>query len=314
MGISIVKCIVTGGAGFIGSNLVDELIRRGEEVVVLDNFRTGQRKFLEDFKGKVVNIDLLEPKENWAREFKGVDSVYHLAANADVKNGWKHPRFDLEQNVKATLAVLEVSVEYGAKEIIFSSTGSVYGEAHQLPTPENSEFPTQTSLYGASKVSAESFIAAYAEANLIKATVFRFVSALGQRYTHGHVIDFVRQLLQNPHKLKVLGNGNQTKSYMHVNDCVRGVIELRTNNRFEVFNLGSTEYCSVKESISWILDELRIKPEIEFSDSNKGWIGDNPFIWLDVSKAKRHGWETTFSIEESIRATVNWLLKNRQFI
>lgn len=314
MGICHLKCLVTGGAGFIGSNLVDELCRRGNEVIVLDNFRTGQISFLENFKGKIINADLLETNRSWSKDLEGVEIVYHLAANADVKDGWKHPRYDLEQNVHATLAILEESAKFGVGEIIFSSTGSVYGEATQFPTPENAEFPIQTSLYGASKISAESYIAAYAEAELIKATVFRFVSALGQRYTHGHVIDFVRQLINNPNQLKVLGDGNQTKSYMHVDDCVRGVIELRSNEKFEIFNLGSMEYCKVNESINWIIDEMNVNPEIEYNGGSKGWIGDNPFIWLDVSKAKQNGWAPNINIEQSIRFTVQWLLKNREYI
>lgn len=308
------KCVVTGGAGFIGSNLVDELVRQGEEVIVVDNFRTGKKSFLAGFEGEIINSDLLEPNGKWQDAFVGADVVYHLAANADVKDGWKHPRFDLEQNVEATLAVLETAVSNSLSEIIFSSTGSVYGEAAELPTPEDAKFPQQTSLYGASKLSAEGYISAYAEAGLIKGTVFRFVSALGQRYTHGHVIDFVRQLHASPEKLHVLGDGLQTKSYMHVDDCIQGVVNLRSKSKFEVFNLGSNEYCKVNESISWILDEMKLTPEIEYSGGSKGWIGDNPFIWLDVSKAKKSGWETKISIEESVRLTVQWLLQNRDLI
>ncbi len=308
------KCLVTGGAGFIGSTLVDELVQRNNEVLVLDNFRTGNRNFLKNFKGKVINTDLLDPNRPWASEFKDIDVVYHLAANADVKDGWKHIRFDLEQNLHSTLATLEVAVENNVKEFIFSSTGSVYGKASKFPTPEDAPFPVQTSLYGASKNAAESYISAYAEAGLIKATVFRFVSVLGERYTHGHVIDFVRQLLIDPKLLKVLGDGHQTKSYMHVTDCVRGVIDLRTDKKFDVFNLGNPEYCNVKESISWILDEMQLHPEIMFSGGSEGWIGDNPIIWLDVKKAYENGWEPKFNIEQSIRNTVRWLLENRNYI
>lgn len=307
------KVLITGGAGFIGSNLADWLINQGKTVAIFDNFSTGKNEFvskgIQTFRGSLTSDpEILE------KALSEVSTVYHLAANADVRDGWLHPRLDLQQNVEATCNILEASVRAGVSEFVFSSTGSVYGESETLPTPEDAPFPVQTSLYGASKASAEAFVQAYATAGKLKATVFRFVSVLGARYTHGHVIDFVRQLEKNPNQLIVLGDGTQKKSYMLVDDCVRAVASLRGQENFTTFNLGVNDYCSVKQSIGWITDELGIQPEVIYGEGNKGWVGDNPFIWLDVSKADLHGWKATSSIEDSVRATVRWLKQNPKIL
>lgn len=304
---------MTGGAGFIGSNLVDELISQGHEVIVFDNLATGHLEFISP-KSSFVEGSITENSEILRSALSGVATVYHLAANADVRDGWKQPSRDLHQNTLATCALLEACVESGVKEFVFSSTGSVYGESMVFPTPEDAPFPVQTSLYGASKASAEAFINAYATANKIRATVFRFVSVLGPRYTHGHVIDFVRQLSKDNSKLSVLGDGYQRKSYMHVTDCIDAVVSLRGTENFNVFNLGSDSYCTVRDSISWICDELGVNPEITFGNGDRGWVGDNPFIWLDVKKASLGGWKTRRSIEDSVRETVRWLLQNREIL
>lgn len=310
VGVSkLTKALVTGGAGFIGSNVVDKLISLGQEVVIFDNFSTGRDSFLNP-AAEVVSGSLTGNLIDLKRALVGVSVVYHLAANADVRDGWSHTSLDLEQNVIATCLLLQACVDAGVEEFVFSSTGSVYGESEIFPTPENAPFPIQTSLYGASKASAESFIQAYASAGKIKATVFRFVSVLGPRYTHGHVIDFTRQLEKDKSRLTVLGNGHQRKSYMHVDDCVNAVVSLRATDGFSLFNLGSNTFCTVRESINWICDELGLQPEITYGESDRGWIGDNPFIWLDVSKANSSGWKAQTSIEESVRHTVRWLKEN----
>jgi UDP-glucose 4-epimerase len=307
------RVLITGGAGFIGSNLADFLVSEGNEVSVIDNFKTGRKEFLEHFPGDVIEADLLSNREVLAQALKGKDVVYHLAANADVRDGWSHPRLDHEQNIVVTLNVLEEATSAGVKEFVFSSTGSVYGETAVIPTPENAPFPIQTSLYGASKTSAEAFIQSYAEANRIKATIFRFVSVLGPRYTHGHVIDFARQLEADQSKLQVLGDGRQRKSYMHVKDCVRAVSHLRGPANCEIFNLGRNEYCEVNDSIGWILSVMGLDPVISYSGGDRGWIGDNPFIWLDTQKARSFGWEAAITIEESVKETVQWLLAHEAF-
>lgn len=304
--------LVTGGAGFIGSNLADELANSGESVRIFDNFSTGKKEFLNKNinKFEIYNGDLKLDRELLDKSTYEVDTIYHFAANADVRFGWENPRIDLDQNLIATLNVLESAVRNGVKNIIFSSTGSVYGEASKIPTPEDYGLPIQTSLYGASKYSAESFIQAYAKSGKINATIFRFVSVLGPRYTHGHVIDFVRQLKNNPDKLKVLGDGFQRKSYMHVSDCINGVLNLRGKSEVEIFNLGTDETCTVNESISVICNQLNLSPEIIYAGGKQGWVGDNPHIHLDIKKAENFGWKPNKNIKESIIDTVNWLNNN----
>ncbi len=301
---------MTGGAGFIGSHLVDHLLAMGKEVVVLDNFSTGRKEYLEGSLAQVVNIDLTSDVSTLLPHFKGVDTVFHLAANADVRFGWEHPERDVEQNVVVTSRIAEAASMAGVSDFVFSSTGSVYGEAVIVPTPEDVPIPVQTSLYAASKISAESFLAAYATAGKFKATIFRFVSVLGPRYSHGHVFDFVKQLKANPKALHILGDGKQRKSYMHVDDCIAALLEIRGDTSYGVYNLGAPTYCMVDDSAGWIVDELGLDPIITHAGGERGWIGDNPFILLDVSRAKDRGWETKKSIEQSVRDTVRWISEN----
>jgi UDP-glucose 4-epimerase len=221
------RALVTGAAGFIGSNLTDRLLERGDSVRGYDNFSTGRPEFLQSAlkssSFELCRADLLDlPKLTAA--MAGMETVYHLAANADVRHGPEHTRKDLEQNTIGTANVLEAMRECGVKRIAFASTGSVYGEPEVFPTPENAPFPVQTSLYAASKLAAEGLIAAYCEAFGMQSWIFRFVSILGERYTHGHVFDFYEQLLQHPETLQVLGNGKQRKSYLYVQDCIDAIV------------------------------------------------------------------------------------------
>ena len=308
------KVVVTGAAGFIGSNVVDALLREGASVVGVDNFSTGERTFLDgalaNGRFSLVEADLLTAE--LAAVFEGADAVIHLAANADVRFGWDSPTRDIEQNLLATQRVLEGMRAVGVDRLLFSSTGSVYGEAEVIPTPEDCPIPMQTSLYGASKFAAEGLIGAYAEGAGISGSVFRFVSVMGPRYTHGHVVDFLRQLLADPTRLRVLGDGTQRKSYMHVDDCVAGVLSRLTERpKFEVFNLGFDGYCTVNQSIGWISERLGIEPVLEYSGGDRGWVGDNPFIYLDTSRMRSTGWTTRHTIREAVEATVDYLVDNR---
>lgn len=304
------KVVVTGGAGFIGSNLVRELTNRGCSVLVIDDLRTGKLTNLEGLDFSFLQQDLLADSFDLSDALMGASEVYHFAANADVRDGWSHPRLDFEQNTVVTLRVLEACVQAGVEHLIFSSTGSVYGESTQIPTPENALPTIQTSLYGASKIAAEAFIEAYTEAGKIKATIFRFVSVLGPNYSHGHVIDFVNSLVRNPGELMILGDGSQKKSYMHVSDCVKGVIELRGPGSCEIFNLGFDGYCDINESVSWITATLGLNPSLRYTGGDRGWVGDNPFIWLDVKKANSYGWKAQESIKDSIVETTQFLISN----
>jgi UDP-glucose 4-epimerase len=309
------KCFVTGGAGFIGSNLVDRLLTNGHKVTVYDNFSTGMLYFLmkpEDRSNlTIIKGDLLMQME-LLHAMEDHDMVFHLAANADVRFGLEHPSKDLYQNTIATFNVLEGMRKNKISKIAFSSTSAIYGDPNTIPTPENVAFPQQTSLYGASKLACEGLIEAYCEGYNMQSWIFRFVSILGERYTHGHVFDFYKQLVAHPDYLDVLGNGLQRKSYLYVQDCVDGILQVidKRNAPVNIFNLGTDEHCQVKESIGWICDHLDLKPEIRYTDDRKGWIGDNPFTYLNTTKALSTGWKPTLSIKESVIKTVEYLETN----
>lgn len=309
----VTKIVVTGGAGFIGSNVTDALLARGDEVWVVDNMSTGRAEFVNPSAHNVLDLDIADPREKsrLGEVLAGTDTVYHLAANADVRFGMNDTMRDINQNVIATVNLAEVADAAGVKHIVFSSTGAVYGDSVEHPTPENTHFPVQTSLYGMSKVAAEGILSSFAANGHFSATSFRFVSVLGQRYMHGHVIDFVRQLVRNPQTLTVLGDGYQRKSYMHVNDCVRALLTLRASSDYEVFNLGAPDYCTVRDSVAWITERMSLTPELVFTGGDRGWVGDNPFTWLDVDLAGSHGWVAGISIRQAVEMTVDWLLANQ---
>lgn len=307
--------IVTGAAGFIGSTLVDRLLSEGHQVTGVDNFSTGQRRFLEGASKnqnfRLVETDLLDLCA-LKQVFSGGEAVFHLSANADVRFGTEHPRKDLEQNTIATYNVLEAMRANGIKKMAFSSTGSVYGEASVVPTPEDGPFPVQTSLYGASKAAGEGLISAYCEGFGFQACIFRFVSILGERYTHGHVFDFYRMLKADPSRLQVLGNGKQRKSYLYVQDCIDAILLAmgKVTDNVNIFNLGVDGYCEVNDSIGWICDELGVGPKLEYSGGDRGWIGDNPFIFLDTKRIRALGWKPKFGIREGVIKTVEYLRAN----
>ena len=259
----------------------------------------------------LLEIDLLD-LDALKNAFLGCGAVIHLAANADVRFGTDHPRKDLEQNTIATYNVLETMRSNGIKKIAFSSTGSVYGEAPVVPTPEDGPFPIQTSLYGASKAAGEGLIAAYCEGFGFQSWIFRFVSILGERYTHGHVFDFYQKLKADPSRLHVLGNGKQRKSYLYVQDCIDAILLAmdKANDKVNIFNLGVDGYCEVNDSIGWICAELGLQPALEYSGGERGWIGDNPFIFLDTKKIQSLGWRPKFGIREGVIKTVEYLRAN----
>jgi len=311
-----VKCFVTGAAGFIGSNLVDRLLSLGHPVTGYDNFSTGQERFLEGALRhpgfELVRGDLLR-FDDLARAMSGCEIVFHLAANADVRFGTRHPRRDLDQNTIATWNVLEAMRQHGIRRIAFSSTGSVYGEARVIPTPEDCPFPVQTSLYGASKLAAEALIAAYCEGFALQGLIFRFVSILGPRYSHGHVYDFYQQLLEHPDRLRILGDGHQRKSYLHVEDCLDAILRAveTVKAKITILNLGAAEYCQVNDSAGWISGHLGLQPTLEYSGGDRGWIGDNPFIFLDCARMRSLGWQPRYTIRESVIQTIAYLRENQ---
>ena len=307
--------IVTGCAGFIGSSLVDRLLSTGCKVTGIDNFSTGQLAFIKDAlldkNFKFLELDLFD-LESLLPAFESGTVVCHLAANADVRFGTDHPRRDLEQNTIVTYNVLEAMRANNIKKIAFSSTGSVYGESPVIPTPEDGPFPIQTSLYGASKAACEGLISAYCEGFGFQSWIFRFVSILGERYTHGHVYDFYEKLKNNPRQLPVLGNGKQRKSYLYIQDCLDAILLAleKASDNVNIFNLGINGYCEVNHSIAWVCKELDVSPKLIYSGGDRGWIGDNPFIFLDTKKITSLGWTPKFSIKEGVVKTVQFLKDN----
>ena len=312
------RACITGGAGFIGSNLADHLVARGIEVVIVDSFRTGRRQFIDHllrddaatlYEGSVLDGALLE------RAFEGCDWVFHLQANADVRGGLDHPRLDLEQNTAATSNVLEAMRSVGCTRIAFSSTGSVYGEPEVFPTPEDAPFPIQTSLYGASKLAGEGLLAAYAHGYGFTSLIFRFVSILGERYSHGHVFDFFKALRHDPSCLRVLGDGRQQKSYLYVGDCVSAISTAAEHHEARpgetgIYNLGTDETVVVNDSIATICSQLGVTPELDYAGGSRGWAGDSPLIHLDCSRIRALGWAPTLTIREGIVRTLEWLEAN----
>ncbi len=311
--MGIRRVCVTGGAGFIGSTLVDELIGRGIHVRVVDNFRTGRPEFVnpavELHRGDVLDRDTL------LRAFDGCDWVCHLQANADVRHGFERPFFDLEQNTTATAHVLDAMRQTGVTKVFFSSTASVYGDLDMEAIPEDAPFPIQASLYGASKVACEGLCSAYASGFGFTSVIGRWVQIIGERYLHGSVVDFVRKLQRDPHNLYILGDGLQRKSGLYVKDLARGIADAIAEHDTEpgthIYNLGTDETFTVNESAALISSLMGLSPRFTYSGrKNGGWIGDNPHMRLDCTKIRGIGWQPTLTVPEAITRTVEWLLSS----
>jgi UDP-glucose 4-epimerase len=313
------RACITGGAGFIGSNLADRLLAGGVEVVILDDFSSGRREFVDGLAAasgvRLIEGDVLD-RTTLDRVMDGCDWVFHLQANADLRRGLEHPRRDLEQNTIATSNVLEAMRAHGVRQIMFASTGSVYGEPEIFPTPEDAPFPLQTSLYGASKLAGEGLIAAYATGFGFTGVICRFVSVLGERYTHGHLFDFYRALKHDPNNLRVLGDGRQEKSYLYVGDCLSAVLTAVEHHERDpgahVYNLGTEETLRVDESIAIVAEHLSLTPKIEHTGGRRGWIGDSPLISLDTTRIRALGWKPQLSIRQAVVRTLEWFEANEQ--
>lgn len=312
------RAFVTGGAGFIGSHVVDALLADGVEVVVYDNFCTGSQLFLppEGSSGlRIVRNDVLNVPALEAA-MSGCDFVFHFQANADVRGGRDNTRVDLEQNTLATWNVLESMRKLQIKGIAFASSSAVYGEPEIFPTPENCA-PLQTSLYGASKFACEAMIQAYGEYYGIRSFSYRFVSWIGERYSHGVIFDIMRKLEVDPTRLPLLGDGTQKKSYLYVKDGVRGILRgIRAAQELKnIFNLGHDEFLTVVDLARLVLDELGMAGiPLEFGGGKRGWLGDSPLVHLDTTRLKQLGWRPETSIEEGIRRTVRYLAEHRELI
>lgn len=302
------EVIVTGGAGFIGSNIVSLLLEKNFIVHIFDNLSTGNINNIFLDKVKFYNIDLKKDYKKWPRI--SASAVYHFAANADVRGGLKDHDIDLHENLLVTKNVCDYSVANNIKNFIFASSATVYGEPNIFPTPE-SFYANQTSLYGASKLSCEAFIQAYSNYGYFKSTIFRFVSWIGKGYSHGVVYDFVKKLLKDPSKLEILGDGNQVKSYLNVADGIKAVMNISNIHKenSSIFNLGHDQIMKVKKLANIVCNEMDLKNvKYEYGLGKRGWIGDSPLVHLDTKKAKSYGWEPRISIEEGIRETVRYLV------
>lgn len=316
--LDISKALVTGGAGFIGSHIVDNLVNAtAAQVVVYDNFCTGQELFIQHHRDndrvEIVEGDTLD-LEKLKSSMAGVDTVFHFQANADVRGGIENRRLDLEQNTIATWNALEAAKEAGAKRFVFASSATVYGEPEVFPTPEDCA-TTQTSLYGASKLSGEAMIQAYSEYFGIQSFIFRFVSWTGERYSHGVVYDFLKKLKDNPKQLEILGNGKQKKSYLDVSDGVRGIFTAlaKAPDLKNVFNLGHDEVCTVIEVADAVCDEIGLNDvEYVMTGGERGWIGDSPLVQLDTTRMKNLGWAPNVTNEASLRRTAAYLQQHPQ--
>ena len=302
------EVIVTGGAGFIGANIVNALLKKGLRVNVFDNLSTGNIDNLPLDKINFYNIDLKKDYHTWPN----VDAscIYHFAANADVRGGLNDHNVDLNENLLVTKNVCDYSVKKNIQKFIFASSATVYGEPNLFPTPENFT-SNQTSLYGASKISCEAFIQAYSNYGYFQSTIFRFVSWIGYGYSHGVIYDFVKKLLKDSYKLKILGDGKQIKSYLDVRDGVDGVINISdlNNKNSSIFNLGHFQTMNVKNLADIVCDEMNLNEvKYDYTGGERGWIGDSPLVHLDTQKANEYGWMPKISIEDSIRETVRYLL------
>lgn len=316
------KILITGGAGFIGSNIALDLVKKKKEVVVYDNLSTGNKKNLKNIiKNKYftfINADLLN-KKKLNETLKNIDIVYHFAANADIQNTFKNPKVDFNQNILCTFNLLEAMRKNNVKKILFASSSAVYGEPKKIPTPENIKIPIQTSLYGAAKLSSEQLISAYCSGYNFKAVCFRFVSLVGPYYTHGHLIDFIKQLKLNKSKLLVLGDGLQRKSYLHILDAINAInlaskYHLNSKNiiaqNFNVYNIGNNSYIKLNVSINLIIKLMKLNPIIKYTGGKRGWKGDNPFVFLNTNKISKIGWMPKYTVEQAITKTVKWLIDN----
>ena len=306
------KSIITGGAGFIGSHLADALVARGDEVIVIDNLATGTAdhlaRHIESDSLLLLTDDLLE--DGWQDAFAGAQRVYHVAADPDVRASAGAAYEVYRQNTEAAMRVLEAMRIHEVPELVFTSTSTVYGEADQLPTPES--YPTTPiSLYGASKLACEAFIASYCHTFDMYAWIYRFANVIGMRSTHGVIYDFINKIRSNPEELEILGDGTQTKSYIYISDCIeamRAGLEAVDKSRVYTFNIGTTDMTSVTRIAELVCETMQASPEFKFTGGKRGWIGDVPVMLLDASKLTDLSWKQAYKSEEAVKKAINDLL------
>ena len=311
MRLAGLKVLITGGAGFIGSNLVDALIK-SNEVVVLDDLSSGKLENIahhqHDERFTFIEGGLLDEKA-LSRACNGVDIVFHLAANPEVRIGTQNTWVHIEQNVLTTHALLEQMRKKRIKEVVFTSTSTVYGEAESIPTPESYGPLVPISIYGASKLACEALICAYCHSFNMRSWIFRFANIVGQRSEHGVIHDFVKKLMEEPSRLEVLGDGTQKKSYLYVRDCVDAILHSIESSQesVNIFNIGSDDTTEVNRIAEVVVEKMGLE-DVELRYVNKldgrGWVGDVRHMLLSCEKLRKLGWVPNHSSEESVRCAV----------
>jgi UDP-glucose 4-epimerase len=307
-------CVVTGGAGFIGSHLVDALVARGERVIVIDSLCAGSRDHLAGHldKGTVslLPCDLLG--DGWQQALDGAERVCHLAADPDVRMSSVSPESQIRNNITATFRVLEAMRTGSAEEILFTSTSTVYGDATLLPTPENYTPLEPISVYGASKLACEALIASYCHTYGMTAWVYRFANIIGPRSGHGVIPDFIGKLRKNPCSLEILGDGTQSKSYLMVDECVDAMLFAagHANDRYNIFNIGSDDWVNVTTIAEIVCDEMELRNvSFHYTGGSRGWVGDVPKMQLSIERIKALGWSPKRGSRESVREAVRAMIR-----
>jgi UDP-glucose 4-epimerase len=300
------KILVTGGAGFIGSHIVDRLIEMGHEVTVYDNLSSGKMGFVNE-EAEFIRLDLARERERI--KLDSFDEVWHLAANPDVRVGEYSPAEIYENNIQATYNLLEAMRRDGVERIVFTSTSTVYGEA-KIPTSE--DHPTYPiSIYGASKLACEALIFSYCHTFNMQSWIYRFANVIGRRSTHGVIFDFIQKLLKNPKKLEILGDGEQNKSYIYIDDCIDAmIVGMKADERINVFNIGSDDQIKVRRIAEIVSEAMGLEPEFVFTGGKRGWKGDIPVMFLSSGRLKRLGWRARYNSEEAVRRAVEDLLND----
>jgi UDP-glucose 4-epimerase len=301
------RAVVTGGAGFIGSHLVDRLVSEGTGVTVIDDLSCGKKENVSP-KAAFVCKDI---RQDLSSELRGIDTLFHLAADPDVRSSAVNPAKSFEQNVAGTFAVLESCRKADVKHVVFASTSTVYGEADVIPTPET--YPcAPISNYGASKLACEAYLSAYSSSYGIKGTSLRFANIFGERSTHGVMLDFYRKLRANPKEMEILGDGKQDKSYLHVSDCVSATLTAWKKQKaaYDAFNVGSKGKVNVDEIAGLMCRLMKVKPKFSYTGTPRGWAGDVRVMLLSTEKIGRLGWKEQISFEKGVKKYLAWLEKN----
>ena len=310
------KAFVTGGAGFIGSHLVDKLISLGENVTVYDNLSSGKTQFLQQHlkndKFKFIEADLLDI-EQLKKAIKDHEVVFHIAANPFVRLGEKQTRLDLDQGAVATYNVLEAMRTNSINKIVFSSSSVVYAETPPIAIPESYGPTLPISFYGAGKLAAEGLISAFCGTFGFQSWIYRFANVVGNRGTHGVIVDFIEKLRKNPKELEILGDGKQQKPYLHVSDVVNGIIHgfKNSNDQINLYNLGCDSNTTVTRIAEMVVEEMGLtNVEFKYTGGKRGWAGDVPRFQLDASKIYKIGWKEKYSSDEAVRKSIREILDN----